>query len=120
MQGRPSTPPRPRPANGAGQSTIGACMTGPDAAVRHDAGAARFATSVDGQQAHLDYRLEGEVMTITHTRVPEAISGRGIAGRLVRHALQHARDRQWRVDPVCSYADAWMRRHPEFDALRAA
>jgi len=23
------------------------------------------------------------------------------------------------VVPQCSYADAWMRRHPEFEALRA-
>ncbi len=95
-------------------------MTRAEAAIHHDARATRFITTVDGQQAHLDYWLEGEIMTITHTRVPEAIGGRGIAGRLVRHALQHARERHWRVDPVCSYAGAWMRRHPEFDALRAA
>ena len=24
-----------------------------------------------------------------------------------------------RIDPQCSYADGWLRRHPEFEGLRA-
>jgi predicted GNAT family acetyltransferase len=58
-------------------------------------------------------------MVITHTIVPAAIGGRGIAGDLVRAALEHAKAQGLKVEPRCSYADAWMRKHPQFEALRA-
>lgn len=47
--------------------------------IQHDAEACRFATELDGVEAELAYTLEGAVMTLDHTRVPEAIGGRGIA-----------------------------------------
>ena len=81
--------------------------------------ARRYETQLEGYTAHVDYELEDDVMVITHTIVPQEIGGRGIAGQLVRAAALHARNEGLRVDPICSYADAWMRKHPEFDALRA-
>ncbi len=79
----------------------------------------RFAAEVAGEQAHLDYETTDSVMHITHTVVPDAIGGRGIAGRLVQAALDHARHEGWKVKPVCSYAEAWMRKHPEYADLHA-
>ena len=90
--------------------------------IRHDAGAGgegRFSVEVDGVEAELGYRLEGDTMTILHTGVPAAIGGRGIAGALVRAALDHARGAGWKVRAQCSYADAWIGRHPEYGTLRA-
>ncbi|TCT20432.1 GNAT family N-acetyltransferase [Thermomonas haemolytica] len=89
--------------------------------IQHDPAHQRFSTEVDGHPARVDYTFDptGAVMAITHTIVPPEIGGRGIAGALVQAALEHARAQGWKVDPQCSYADAWMRRHPEFDALRA-
>lgn len=87
--------------------------------IRHDAAHHRFTTEVDGHAAVLDYVPGDSAIAITHTGVPREIGGRGIAAQLVRAALLHARNEGLRVDPQCSYADAWMRRHPEFDALRA-
>jgi predicted GNAT family acetyltransferase len=79
----------------------------------------RFAVQVEGEQAYLDYQTAGSTMHVTHTLVPDAIAGRGIAGRLVQAALNHARHEGWKVKPLCSYADAWMARHPEYADLRA-
>lgn len=87
--------------------------------IAHEQTRRRFTTEVDGQAGYLEYERAGDVMVITHTIVPPAIGGRGIAGRLVQAALAHARDTGLKVDPQCSYADAWMRRHPQFDGLRA-
>ncbi len=80
--------------------------------VNHDPAARRFTTDVDGSRAHLDYTLAGSVMTITHTRVPEAIGGRGIAAELMRAALSAARASGWSVEAACSYAVAYMAKHP--------
>lgn len=87
--------------------------------IRHEPGAQRFETQVDGHLCELDYRLAGNVMTITHTGVPEAVGGRGLASALTQAAFETARRNGWKVVPACSYAAAWMRRHPEFADLRA-
>ncbi|MDO5610086.1 MAG: GNAT family N-acetyltransferase [Pseudomonadota bacterium] len=86
-------------------------------AIQHQPGGRRFQTTVDGQDAHLDYVLDRDVVVITHTIVPNAIGGRGIAGELVRAALDHARQAGLKVNPACSYADAWIRRHPDYTDL---
>ncbi len=57
-------------------------------------------------------------MMIAHTGVPSRVGGRGIAGALVQAALDEARERGWKVRPVCSYAAVWMQRHPEYLELR--
>jgi uncharacterized protein len=82
-------------------------------AIAHDAGAHRFTTTVEGVEAALDYTLSNDVMAITHTHVPPPIGGRGIAADLMRAALNAATAAGWQVVPVCSYAVAYMRRHPD-------
>ena len=86
--------------------------------ISHDPERRRFATAVDGHECELDYRLSNGVMTITHTGVPAPVGGRGIAAQMTRFALETARANGWRVVPACSYAAAFMQRHPEFDDLR--
>jgi len=85
--------------------------------IDHDSRAQRFTTEVDGERAVLDYTLSDGVMTITHTRVPPAIGGRGIAAELMSAALSAARVAGWTVIPACSYAAAYLRRRPD-DAER--
>lgn len=88
-------------------------------AIVHDPVRRRFSLVVEGHEGVVDYLLDGDTMTITHTIVPAPIGGRGIAAALVRAALDHARAQGWRVVPRCAYADAWMRHHPEYEGLRA-
>ena len=80
--------------------------------VHDDEAAHRFHTEVDGVRAVLDYNLEGSVMSITHTGVPAAIGGRGVAADLMKAALQAARRHRWAVNPICSYAAAYIKKHP--------
>lgn len=81
--------------------------------VVHNAAAARFEADVEGQLCVAQYRVYGKVMMLTHTGVPKPLRGRGIAADLVRAALEHARSRGLKVRPDCSYAEAYMQRHPE-------
>lgn len=87
--------------------------------VQHAEAEHRFNIAVDGEQGYVEYEQADGIMTITHTIVPAAIGGRGIAGDLVRAALDHARATGLKVAPQCSYADAWMRKHKEYQDLRA-
>ncbi|KOR49194.1 acetyltransferase [Xanthomonas oryzae] len=85
----------------------------------HDLAGQRFNIDTDGHRAELAYRREGEIMTITHMQVPDAIGGRGIAAVLVAAALDYARQSGLKVVPACSYADAYVRQHPQFQDLLA-
>jgi predicted GNAT family acetyltransferase len=55
--------------------------------------------------------VAGNVMTITHTLVPPAVRGRGIAAELMGAALREARAAGWSVNPACSYAAAYMAKY---------
>lgn len=90
---------------------------GDDIAVVHNVSARRFEVTVDGQLAMSKYLLAGDKMVIEHTEVPEALEGKGIAGRIVRTALDFARAQKLRVLPLCPYAKAWIGRHPEYQDL---
>ena len=87
--------------------------------VIHDTDTCQFHVDVENHRGELDYVLRGDEMTITHPGVPPAIGGRGVAAELTRVALETARREGWKVVPVCSYAAAFIRRHPAFSDLLA-
>ncbi len=85
--------------------------------IHHESDRQRFTATVEGHLCVLDYLLNDSVMTITHTGVPSAVGGKGIAAALTRVALNTARDLKWRVIPRCSYAAVYLERHPEYADL---
>jgi uncharacterized protein len=87
--------------------------------ITHHAGASRFEVTIDGHTCVLEYRLAGNVLTITHTGVPAALGGRGIAGQLTEAAFAYVRAQGLKVVPACSYAAGWVQRHPEVADLIA-
>ncbi|ALN92061.1 MULTISPECIES: GNAT family N-acetyltransferase [Lysobacter] len=87
--------------------------------VQHEPQSQRFTVEVDGVQALLEYQMRGDQLVITHTGVPEAIGGRGIASDLVKAAFEYARGAGYKVRPACSYAAAWAERHAEYSQLLA-
>lgn len=83
----------------------------------HDASRHRFVTIVDGYEGYVEYERVGDSIALTHTIVPAEIGGRGIAGDLVKQAFEYAKEEGLSVIPVCSYAVAWVGRHPEYQDL---
>ncbi len=91
----------------------------PAVAVQHRPEASRFEAVVDGRLCVCDYRRRDGELIFTHTEVPPALSGRGIAAALVQTALDWARAEGLRVRPLCSYVAVYMRRHPQTQDLLA-
>lgn len=87
--------------------------------ISHQPDAGRFHATMDGHEAEVTYHLGGGRMTIDHTGVPKAIGGRGVAGDLMQAALDFARSEGLKVVPACSYAAAYIERHPAYADLRA-
>ena len=79
--------------------------------VTHLADQQRFETVVDGVTGFLTYERSGSTIAMTHTTVPPAIGGRGVAGELTRTAVEWARGEGLEIDPQCSYVRGWLARH---------
>ena len=77
----------------------------------------RFETWIDGYLSKLDYIQDGKNFVITHVGVSPELRGQGIAGHIVQVGLEYAKERSLRVVPMCSYAAAYIRRHPEYAEL---
>lgn len=77
----------------------------------------QFELTIDGHTALVTYRIEPGRITFLHTEVPEALGGRGIAGQLAKHALDHAREQNLAVDAQCSYIAKYIQKNPEYQDL---
>lgn len=85
--------------------------------VRHDTAARRFSAEVDGGIAVAAYERTDGRMALTHTSVPPAAEGQGVASALARAALAFAREEGLRVEAQCPFMSAFIRRHPEYQDL---
>lgn len=81
--------------------------------VRDNRSEQEFELTVDGHRALAAYQMEGDTIVFTHTIVPPEIEGRGVASKLIRAALDSARDRGLKVVPQCQFVRAYMEKHPE-------
>ncbi|WP_268802368.1 GNAT family N-acetyltransferase [uncultured Megasphaera sp.] len=68
--------------------------------------------------AEIDFPKNGDgERTITHTFVDDSLRGQGVAGKLVRAAVEQIRGAGEKTKVTCSYAAAWLQRHREYDDL---
>lgn len=88
--------------------------------LRDNPEASRFEAELDGQLAICEYRIDGHVITFTHTEVPEVFQGKGVASKLIGFALDSARARGLTVTPNCSAVASYMQRHAESQDLLTA
>lgn len=74
----------------------------------------RFELTVGDNVAFVDYERSGDRTVLTHTEVPEALSGRGIGSKLVRGTLEALRAQGRTAVSRCSFVTAYAERHPEY------
>ena len=62
---------------------------------------------------------DGQNVAIEHTYVDASLRGQGIAGKLVKLVVNQAREQDYKIEPLCTYAHAAFERHTEYaDVLR--
>jgi len=88
--------------------------------VRDNAALSRFELDANGVTAVANYTIAGNVITFTHTEVPAAARGAGIASRLIAGALDAVRARGLKVVARCSFVSAYFDKHPEARDLLAS
>lgn len=79
----------------------------------------RYEFDLGDDMAVIDYQLidGGRVAVFTHTGVPPAYEGQGIASELTHAALSDCRAAGKKVIPACSFAALYVKRHPEWEDI---
>jgi len=85
--------------------------------VIHNEAEERFETWIDGQLSKLDYTQDGNTIVMTHVGVHPEHRGQGVAGKLTEVALEYARQKSFRVIPMCPYIVTYIRRNPQYEDL---
>lgn len=79
-----------------------------------------FVKGADGAEAEMTFSKAGDSqIIIDHTGVPDAFRGQGVGAKLVTRAVEYARAAGKKIIPLCPFAAAQFRRHPEWsDVLK--
>lgn len=86
----------------------------------HDAERGEFRVRLElGFEALVRYQLEGNVMAITSTRVPDDLQGKGYGKVMMETVLPEIEQMSLTVRPVCSYVEHYLNRHPQWAHLVA-
>jgi len=67
----------------------------------------------DGSKAFLRYSVEGNVMNLVETYTPPQHRGKGVAKAMVEYAVKLARENNWLIKPICSYAVYYFMKNPD-------
>jgi hypothetical protein len=85
--------------------------------VQHNPAQKRFEVTANGHLSIVEYILTANRIIFTHTEVPPALEGNGIAARLAHAGLEYAKSENLQVMPLCPYVAAYMRSHSEYQVL---
>ncbi|PZP55630.1 MAG: N-acetyltransferase [Micavibrio aeruginosavorus] len=79
--------------------------------------ARRFEMDLEGQIVFANYRIDQNILFINYVESPPELRGTGAAGKLMEGIMGIAKERSYKVVPICSYAVSWIRRHEEYQSL---
>lgn len=86
--------------------------------VTNDPDEGAYVVDIDGERAgKAEYRIRDGRVVFTHTEVEDRFSGRGVASRLARHALDDVRAQGMMIVPLCPFIAAYVRRHDEYQDM---
>ena len=80
----------------------------------------QLTADVDGHELVIRYGwARDDVMRVDFVGVPRELGGRGLGTKLVGKLVEKAREEDFRLIPVCSFAAAQLNRHPEWQDVLA-
>jgi len=77
----------------------------------------RLEMTFEDQVVFAAYRRRPGCLVIDYVEAPPALRGTGAAGAFMSAVAEKARADGDRILPLCGYAAAWLKRHPEHHDL---
>lgn len=72
-----------------------------------------------GITSELTYSIEDNgIIIIDHTETRDELEGQGLASQLVRKSVEYARENNYKVDPLCPFAEVQFDKNKEFQDVR--
>lgn len=96
-------------------------MSEPEITLQEDGSKGRYSIRAeDGAEAEMTFVRSGaDTIIIDHTLVPDAFRGQGVGLKLVQRGVDDARAAGKKIIPLCPFAAAQFKRHPEWaDVLK--
>ena len=87
--------------------------------IKQDEEQNRFISFIESYEAVVEYSLKNNVLDLYRTFTPPELRGKGIVGKLVKFALDYAKDNNLKVIPTCSYVKSFIDRHENYKDLLA-
>jgi uncharacterized protein len=86
--------------------------------IKHDKEAQKFYLVNEGKESYVLYRMQkNNIMNIFRTYVPPEKRNKGLAGKVVKAALDYARENNLKVIPACSYTEYFISKNKEYEDL---
>jgi len=85
--------------------------------VTHNKARNRFEIQLNDMFARVAYIPAKNHILYTDTEVPAEFEGRGIGSKLAHFAMEYARENGLKVQPLCPFISAYVRRHPEYNDI---
>lgn len=76
--------------------------------IEHQSNSQRFVLTQQGASALLEYHLQDNSINFHHTYVPVEFRGKGLAEKLVRHALNWAQAQGYQISASCTYVQRFL------------
>jgi predicted GNAT family acetyltransferase len=77
----------------------------------------KYEFHIDEHVAYITYDNQNGIYHLTHTIVPDALAGKGLAKQLTIAVMNEIESLGYKVKPQCSYIVAFMEKNPEYKRL---
>jgi uncharacterized protein len=105
------------PASDSPSWAMGEEINAAPAQVSNNEAENRFELHIGGRMAFLAYRRTPHDITLTHAETPRELEGQGLGSKVVRAALEFAREHGLKGVPVCPFVAWYIGRHQEYADL---
>lgn len=85
--------------------------------IKNDKSGSRFFLEIDGEEVYLMYDENKNVIDLYSTYTPPKLRGKGFAAKVVRAALEYAKEKKLKVIPSCWYVRKFIEENPEYQNL---
>jgi predicted GNAT family acetyltransferase len=88
-------------------------------ALRVNAESNRLELEIDGELAFIEYKLRHDTLFLIHTEVSPLLKRKGAGSAIVQKALQYAKENHYKIVPICSFVQSYLKKHQEWNDLLA-
>ncbi len=79
--------------------------------------AKQYEIQIGDSIARIEYIKANDKIFLTHTEVPVALEGQGVASAIVKQVLEEVQKNDWTLVPMCPFVAGYIQRHPEWRSL---